>query len=64
MTREHELCESLQHMEQATAEAMKWHEATGHFQTDRERAAFRAAFAEGWRGSMADASLHGYGGRK
>jgi len=34
--------------DKAVGDGLDWHDVAGHFQTDRERAAYKAGFAQGW----------------
>lgn len=49
----------VQLQEQTLADAVAWHEANGHFKSDEQREAFRAAWAQAWRECRACLSLNG-----
>jgi len=48
-----------EHQQEELADAKKWHEATAHFQTDREREAYAAGYIQGSGKAVALIALHG-----
>ena len=41
------------------SDALKWHEAQGHFKSDAQREAYKAGFMQGWHKLRAMEVLHG-----
>ena len=52
-------CEQLNWQKQGLETMLKWHDGLKHFQTDREREAYKAAYAQGWGECFNTLKLHG-----
>ena len=55
---EYGLCLNLHHGDQALASAMAWHEALGHFKSDRDRDAYKAGYQKAWADQRGMFALH------